>query len=67
MTFEPSPTAPGDAIFFNALVPHRSGPNRSDRPRRVLYLTYHPAADGDQRARYFEDKQHSIASGARNR
>jgi ectoine hydroxylase-related dioxygenase (phytanoyl-CoA dioxygenase family) len=67
MTFEPCPTEPGDAIFFDALAPHRSGPNRSDLPRRVVYFTYHAAADGDQRARYFHDKQRSLARGAQNR
>jgi ectoine hydroxylase-related dioxygenase (phytanoyl-CoA dioxygenase family) len=67
MTFEPCPTVPGDVIFFNALAPHRSGPNLTLRPRRALYLTYNPALDGDQRARYFEDKQQSLARGATNR
>jgi ectoine hydroxylase-related dioxygenase (phytanoyl-CoA dioxygenase family) len=67
MVFEPCPTEPGDVIFFNALVPHRSGPNLTAQARRALYLTYHPAADGDQRARYFEDKQRSLAHGATNR
>ena len=67
MTFVPCPTEPGDVIFFNALVPHRSGPNLTSEARRAIYLTYHPAADGDQRARYFQDKQRSLACGAVNR
>lgn len=67
MTFESCPTAPGDALFFDALAPHRSGPNRSPLPRRAVYFTYHPAAAGDQRARYFLDKQRSLARGAPNR
>jgi hypothetical protein len=33
----------------------------------VVYFTYHAAADGDQRARYFHDKQRSLARGAQNR
>jgi ectoine hydroxylase-related dioxygenase (phytanoyl-CoA dioxygenase family) len=67
MTFEPCPTEPGDVLFFDALAPHRSGPNLSDAPRRVIYFTYHPEADGNQRARYFQDKQRSLARGATNR
>jgi 2-aminoethylphosphonate dioxygenase len=50
------PTAPGDAIFFDSYVPHASQANLSDSPRRILYLTYNLARDGDQRSRYFADK-----------
>ncbi len=50
------PTAPGDAIFFDSYVPHASRANLSDSPRRILYLTYNLARDGDHRARYFTDK-----------
>jgi ectoine hydroxylase-related dioxygenase (phytanoyl-CoA dioxygenase family) len=38
--FVPYPTAPGDTVFFDSYVPHRSGPNLSHEPRRVLYVTY---------------------------
>jgi hypothetical protein len=38
-------------------VPHASGPNRTDTPRRILYVTYALAAYGDHRARYFADKR----------
>ena len=51
------PTEPGDAVFFDSFTPHRSAPNRSDRRRRVLYITYAKAADGDNRERYFADKR----------
>ncbi|MFW5829562.1 MAG: phytanoyl-CoA dioxygenase family protein, partial [Planctomycetota bacterium] len=47
-------TAPGDVLLFHALTPHRSGPNRSDRTRRSLYLTYHAARHGDLRTQYYE-------------
>lgn len=30
----------GDLLLFHSLVPHRSGPNRSSRPRRAVFLTY---------------------------
>jgi phosphonopyruvate decarboxylase len=68
MDFQPYPTERGDVIFFNALAPHRSGPNLSGKPRRALYLTYNPQVDGDWRERYFEDKRISLAQyGAKNR
>jgi ectoine hydroxylase-related dioxygenase (phytanoyl-CoA dioxygenase family) len=57
--FVPYPAAPGDAVFFDSFVPHRSGPNLSDEPRRVLYVTYNRLADGDHRAQYYADKRKS--------
>jgi hypothetical protein len=54
------PTAPGDAIFFDSYVPHASKANFSDSPRRILYLTYNLADDGDHRARYYADKYASF-------
>jgi len=55
--FTPYPTAPGDAVFFDSYVPHRSGPNLSKEPRRVLYVTYNRLADGDHRTCYYADKR----------
>jgi hypothetical protein len=40
-------TRPGDVVIFDCMTPHRSGPNRSNRLRRQLYLTYSPARHGD--------------------
>ena len=54
------PTAPGDVIFFDSFAPHASGPNLTERARRVLYLTYNLARHGDQRARYYADKHASF-------
>ncbi|MFI5007860.1 MAG: phytanoyl-CoA dioxygenase family protein [Solirubrobacterales bacterium] len=55
--FVPYPTRPGDTVFFDSFVPHRSGPNLSDEPRRVLYVTYNRLAEGDHRAQYYADKR----------
>ncbi len=54
---KPVPTAPGDAVFFDSYVPHASKPNLTQTGRRVLYLTYNRAADGDHRERYYADKR----------
>lgn len=59
MTFEPYPTEPGDVVFFDSFAPHRSGPNLTDKSRRVLYVTYNKASEGDHRARYYADKRKS--------
>jgi hypothetical protein len=57
--FEPLPMEPGDAVFFDSFLPHRSGPNPTAEARRVLYLTYNRASEGDHRARYYADKRKS--------
>jgi len=57
--FEPIPAEPGDVVFFDSFAPHRSAPNRSQAPRRVLYLTYNKSSEGDRRAQYFADKRAS--------
>jgi 2-aminoethylphosphonate dioxygenase len=57
---EPVPTRPGDVLFFDSYVPHASKPNFTGEPRRILYLTYNRATDGDHRARYYADKRASF-------
>lgn len=54
------PTAPGDVLFFDSYAPHSSKPNLTDGQRRILYLTYNRAADGDQRRLYYDDKRASF-------
>jgi 2-aminoethylphosphonate dioxygenase len=56
----PVPTEPGDVLFFDSYAPHASKPNMTDRARRILYLTYNAAAEGDHRARYFAEKRESF-------
>ncbi|MCG8359536.1 MAG: phytanoyl-CoA dioxygenase family protein [Kiloniellales bacterium] len=57
MDFVACPTKPGDAMFFDSYAPHRSGPNLTESPRRVLYVTYNRASEGDHRERYFAEKR----------
>ena len=56
----PAPTLPGDVLFFDSYVPHASKPNLSGSHRRILYLTFNRASDGDHRARYYRDKRLSF-------
>lgn len=58
--FAPVPTQPGDVLFFDSFVPHTSKPNATRQARRILYLTFNRAADGDLRARYYADKRASF-------
>jgi hypothetical protein len=46
----------GWTLWFHSRTPHRSGPNRSDRPRRAIYPTYNARSEGDRRAAYYEEK-----------
>ena len=54
------PTRPGDVVLFDSFVPHRSGPNLTCNPRRVLYVTYNRASEGDHLRTYYNDKRRSF-------
>ena len=56
-SLEPVETEPGDVLFFDSYAPHASRPNMSGEGRRLLYLTYNAANDGDHRKAYFADKR----------
>ena len=60
LNLEVIPTAPGDVIFFDSYVPHASKANLTGSPRRILYITYNLAREGDHRERYFADKHASF-------
>jgi len=53
-------TKPGDVVFFDSYVPHRSSINQTTKPRRVLYATYAKQSEGDYRAQYYADKRLSF-------
>lgn len=36
---------PGDVVFFHANTLHASGPNRADRPRTLLHMSYNTVAN----------------------
>jgi len=59
MEYRPLPTEPGDVLFFDSFVPHRSLPNGTSAQRRALYATYNGASAGDSRERYYADKRAS--------
>ncbi|MCK6370018.1 MAG: phytanoyl-CoA dioxygenase family protein [Gammaproteobacteria bacterium] len=50
---------PGDVVFFDSFIPHRSAPNTTSEARRVLYYTYNAASEGDHLVRYYADKRAS--------
>ncbi|MDQ1429676.1 MAG: 2-aminoethylphosphonate dioxygenase [Actinomycetota bacterium] len=56
------PLPAGQTLWFHSRTPHRSGANRSDRPRRALYPTYNAAREGDLRAAYYDAKHQAFAA-----
>ena len=56
LTLQAVPTEPGDVIFFDSFAPHASKANFTDKPRRILYVTYNRASDGDHRDQYYAEK-----------
>ncbi len=63
LTWEAVPIAAGSTLWFHSRTPHRSGPNRSDRPRRAVYPTYNALSEGDLRAAYYAEKRARFAAG----
>jgi hypothetical protein len=59
--WQPVPVLAGDTLWFHSRTPHRSGPNRSARPRRALYPTYNARREGDRRADYYRQKSAELA------
>lgn len=60
MKFEPYMLGPGDMVFFDSFIPHGSGPNLSDKSRRILFITYGRLSEGDHRKQYYADKRKSF-------
>lgn len=63
MTFTACETNPGDLVIFSSYVPHRSRPNVSGRPRRLLYLTYNSQEEGYLRDEYYRHKREALQEG----
>ncbi len=57
LAWRPIEMEPGDVLFFDSYVPHRSGPNMSQDARRALYITYNRASEGDCREQYYRHKR----------
>lgn len=60
LTWTPLEVSAGDVVFFDSYIPHRSPANTSDRSRRATYITYNRLAEGEVRARYFEEKRRAF-------
>ena len=61
LQWEPIELAPGEGVVFGGLVPHYSEANHSDGPRRVLVVSFAPAAEGYSRAQYYDARERAMA------
>jgi 2-aminoethylphosphonate dioxygenase len=66
LLWEPVPLRAGQTLWFHSRTPHRSGPNRSQLPRRAIYPTYNAAREGDRRADYYSTKERAFAASEPN-
>ena len=57
LQWEPLETKPGDLVLFDSYIPHRSGPNQSNKPRRAAYITYNPKSQQNCREKYYRHKR----------
>lgn len=53
----PLKASPGDLVIFTSFVPHYSEINKSEEPRRALFLTYNKLFEGDLRKTYYYMKR----------
>ena len=57
--WRPIPMTRGDMVIFDGFIPHRSGPNNTNTPRRALFFTYNPAHIGNLYDEYYLRKRQS--------
>lgn len=57
LNWESVPLEVGDILIFSSWIPHRSGDNKTNQPRRSLYVTYNGQSDGSFRDQYYIDKR----------
>ncbi|KAJ3069137.1 hypothetical protein HDU98_007802 [Podochytrium sp. JEL0797] len=54
---------PGDVVFFDSYIPHRSGQNLDTDSRRAAFLTYNKKSAGDFHTQYYAIKKEQMLSG----
>ena len=60
MCFTPVFVEPGDIVVFDSYTPHQSKPNVSNLSRRLAYLTYNRASDGDFKQEYYKKRNERV-------
>jgi len=57
LRWQPLQTSPVDLVVFDSFVPHFSGPNKSKKPRRAIFVTFNRASEGSLYDEYYADKR----------
>ena len=58
---------PGDIAIFHGLTPHKSSPNRSNKMRRVFYVSYNAQSDGgDQHDAHYAEFRERLRAHRRS-
>ncbi len=57
LNWQAFPCKLGDLLLFDSYLPHRSGDNLSNAPRRGIYLTFNKQSAGDHRDEYYALKR----------
>lgn len=60
--WEAVPAREGDLVIFDAFVPHRSEPNKTEASRRALFFTYNRGDDGGHYETYYREKRNNYDS-----
>lgn len=58
ITWLPVEASPGDVLLITSFLPHYSEPNKSNAPRRAMFLTHNKLKEGDHRKAYYHAKRH---------
>jgi hypothetical protein len=66
LRWQPVELEPGDLLWFDSYLPHRSDTNTTSTPRRAFYLTYNAASAGDLRSTYYDDKRTELTGAEAN-
>lgn len=64
LRWDPIELRAGQTLFFDALTPHRSGPNHSSHDRWALYPTYNGISEGILRDEYYAERRRAVAQGS---
>ena len=51
---------PGDCLFFNSFIPHKSYINYSSKSRKAIYLTFNDASEGNLRKKYYAERDQNL-------
>ncbi|KTC86658.1 phytanoyl-CoA dioxygenase family protein [Legionella brunensis] len=58
LAWSPIECSSGDVILFDSYLPHYSEPNRSNNPRRAMFITFNKFSEGgEKREAYYKDKR----------